>query len=104
VAEQWYQTGILESRRPFAMEKVPQVVYNPTLVLNTASLSGERLRGQIQHAPGRFHSGAQVVKETEQAVPPLVKSRKSASRLRIRGAPRASAAGFRFNMKEIRND
>jgi len=24
-------------------------------------------RGQIQHAPGRFHSGAQVVKETEQA-------------------------------------
>ena len=100
MAEQWYQTGILESRRPFAMEKVPQVVYNPTLVLNTASLSGERLRGQIQHAPGRFHSGAQVVKETEQATPPLA----DASRLRIRGAPRASAAGFRFNIKEIRND
>ena len=100
MAEQWYQTGILESRRPFAMEKVPQVVYNPTLVLNTASLLGGRLRGQIQHAPGRFHSGAQVVKETEQATPPLA----DATRLRIRSALRASAAGFRFNMKEIRND
>jgi len=56
--------------------------------------------GQIQHAPGRFHSGAQVVKETEQAPPPLA----DAAWLRIRTRVRASAAGFRFNIKEIRND
>jgi hypothetical protein len=60
----------------------------------------KRRQGQVQHAPGRFHSGAQVVKETEQATPPLA----DASRLRIRAHARASAAGFRFNIKEIRND
>ncbi len=59
-----------------------------------------RRRSQAQHAPGRFHSGAQVVKETEQATPPLA----DATRLRIRAHARASAAGFRFNIKEIRND
>jgi len=56
--------------------------------------------GQNQHAPGRFHSGAQVVKETEQVPPPLA----DVAWLRIRTRVRASAAGFRFNIKEIRND
>ena len=64
----------------------------------------EESPGQAKHAPGRFHSGAQVVKETEQATPPLVRSRKGASRLRSRAQARFSAAGFRFNIKEIRND
>jgi hypothetical protein len=73
--------------------------YNFLLVLGAARLLVGGQEG-IQHAPGRFHSGAQVVKETEQATPPLA----DASRLRIRGTPWLSAAGFRFNIKEIRND
>jgi hypothetical protein len=48
-----------------------------------------------QHAPGRFHSGAQVVKETEQAAKHHAKV---ASRLRVREASRIGAAGFRFNI------
>jgi len=52
--------------------------------LSPGSASHRKRRwGQIQHAPGRFHSGAQVVKETEQAPPPLA----DAARLRIRAMP-----------------
>ena len=41
--------------------------YNPVLALGVAFLSGRVAKGKSKHAPGRFHSGAQVVKETEQA-------------------------------------
>ncbi|HEY8976106.1 MAG TPA: hypothetical protein VIN75_17955 [Burkholderiaceae bacterium] len=54
--------------------------YNPPLVLGVGFHVWKRRQGQIQHAPGRFHSGAQVVKETEQAPPPLA----DAAWLRIR--------------------
>jgi small subunit ribosomal protein S15 len=43
--------------------------------------------GQLQHAPGRFHSGAQVVKETEQATSHLA----VASRLQVRAVRPGSA-------------
>jgi small subunit ribosomal protein S15 len=43
--------------------------YNLQLA-SAASHLVSRRRRQIQHAPGRFHSGAQVVKETEQAPSP----------------------------------
>jgi len=57
--------------------------YNPVLVLAEALPKGARRRRQTQHAPGRFHSGAQVVKETEQAPMPLA----DVSWLRIRVRP-----------------
>jgi hypothetical protein len=74
--------------------------YNPRLVVGVGFRLRKRRQRQIKHAPGRFHSGAQVVKETEQAPPPLA----DVAWLRIRANARLSAAGFRFNIKEIRND
>ncbi len=68
--------------------------YNFLLVLGAARLWWVAKKA-IQHAPGRFHSGAQVVKETEQAAKHHAKV---ASRLQVRESLPVSAAGFRINI------
>ena len=53
--------------RAVALARLRIFGYNPVLALGVAFLSGRVAKGKSKHAPGRFHSGAQVVKETEQA-------------------------------------
>jgi len=84
----------------FAVAACAVFGYNSTLVLRGAFHLRKSRAGQIQHAPGRFHSGAQVVKETEQATVAPCGRGVAANP----GPCPASAAGFRFNIKEIRND